>query len=80
MQPKMSKILSLRFYEDIHTSKILHKLNIRNVCVNEKSELHGLSPNVKDSLCVKDSLSNRTLARADGQEKQMEFDWENRWG
>ena len=59
--------------------------------MNEKSELHDLSPNVKNSLCVKDILLNCTLARVDGQEKQMGFDnffsgnairflwgWENR--
>ena len=65
---KMSKILSSKFYEDTHESKILHKLNIRNVYVNEKSELHCLSPSVKDS------VSKCTLARVDGQEKQMGFD------
>ena len=54
---KMSQVLSLRFYEDAHASKILIKLNIRDACVNEKSELHCLSPNVKES------LSNCILAR-----------------
>ena len=47
---KMFKIFSLRYYEDTHASKISHKLNKRNVHVNEKSELHSLSPRVKDSL------------------------------
>ena len=66
----MSKILSLGFYEDMYARKLLQKLNIRkrNVYVNEKSELRGLSPSVEDS------LSNCTVARVDGQEKQMGFD------
>ena len=52
----------------LHESKTLHKLNIRNVHLDENSELHSLSPGVKDS------LSNCALVRVDGQEKQMGFD------